>query len=117
MTCDRTAPVGRVARILTALTVALVAGCSSEPTHCIHYDAARVALKEANALEVRYGPDVDSWPTDATDDLDNLSDWYIEAASRMWANAPTDSAWARQQPTLDDILNPAWFARGEETCE
>ena len=117
MTSAHFSPVGRAARALAVLTVVLVAGCSSEPTHCIHYGAARIALKEANALEVRYGLDVDAWPADARNDLDHWVDAYIDAVSRMWANAPTDSAWAREQPTLDDILDPAWLETGRKTCE
>ena len=117
MTSYRTALVGGVTHVLMALMVALAAGCSSEPAHCIHYDAARIALKEANALDVLHGPDVDSWPADARDDLDHWTDRYIEAVSRMWANAPTDSAWAQEMPTLDEIFDPTWLERGKATCE
>ncbi len=109
--------VGRATLTFAALTVMLAAGCSGEPEHCIHYDAARIALKEADALEVRHGRDVDAWPADARNDLDHWLEAYMDAASRMWANAPTDSAWAREQPTLDDMLDPAWLERGRRTCE
>ena len=117
MTSAHFSPVGRAACALAVLTVVLVAGCSSEPAHCIYYDAARIALQEGNALEVRHGLDVDAWPADARNDLDRWLDAYIDAASRMWANAPTDSAWAQEQPTLDDILDPSWLERGKATCE
>ena len=117
MTSAHFSPGGRAARALAVLTLVLGAGCSSEPAHCIHYDTARIALQEANALEIRYGLDVGAWPADARNDLDRWLDAYLDAASRMWANAPTDSAWAQEQPTLDDILDPAWLERGEETCD
>ena len=117
MTSANYSPAGRAARILAVLIVVLVAGCSSEPPHCIHYDAARIALQEANALEVQYGLDVDAWPADARNDLDHWLDAYIDAASRMWANAPTDSAWAQEQPTLHDTLDSTWLERGGRTCE
>ena len=76
---------------LGALLLLLIAGCSSPPDYCEHYEAWSRAVREVNRIEARNG--VGEWPASEIDRFEAALARQFRHADRLWDAAPDNASW------------------------